>query len=53
MHVVDLNTAEGIAEHVRTFTDTQLETLAASESPSHVVFACAAELELIRREGGR
>ena len=50
--VIDLNTTEGIAAHIRTFTDDQLRTLAASTNPSHIVFGAAADIELIIRESG-
>ena len=50
--VIDLNTSEGMEAHVKTFTDAQLETLAASTSISHIVLGAHAEAEIILREAG-
>ncbi len=46
----DLNTNEGIAAHIKTFTDDQLRTLAAAPTTiANVVFQAAADGELIVR----
>ena len=50
MTTIDLNTSEGIAAHIKTFTDDQLRTLAAAPTTiANVVFQAAADGELIVR----
>ena len=48
--MMDLNTTEGVVAYVRTLTDEQLRTMAAISDPFKIVFAAAAECELIVRE---
>jgi hypothetical protein len=43
----------GSPEHLATFTDDQLCTLAASTDPAHIVYGFAAECELSIREARR
>jgi hypothetical protein len=43
----------GSPEHMATFTDQQLRTLAASKNPAHLVYGFAAECELTLREARR
>ena len=40
----------GSPEHMATFTDEQLRTLAASKRPEHIAYGFAAECELALRE---
>ena len=53
MQVLDLNTAEGCAEYVKTFTDEQLTALReAPTTPARFLLQCCADAEAILREAG-